>query len=285
MPCQDERENERTWADKSGVDKNLVNIKYDPKEFVLQCYCKADTEVEAYNLVKVLIDYMYSKGVFVLSLRDSVRNIRECYLCERSGTIVPDIKVRPINSLYVFKIGLKDVNPNAVKYKTSIVGNSVTIIYDKGQTANIYWGNGNRGLVSNSAEYTKDDYSEDGLVDIIIDIDTDAPHVEPLLAIFTADVVSGTKDLTVNFTDQSTGDISVWSWNFGDGHTSDEQSPTHTYTQAGIYTVTLQIFNSVAGADTETKTNYITVRNAGLVINNSGDFLLINSSGDKLIIN
>jgi len=280
-----ERENERVWPDKSGVDKNLINVKFNTKEFVIQCYCKAVTEGDAYNLVNTLVEYMFAQGIFVLSLRDADRGIRECYLCERSNTIIGDIHIRPVNSLYGFKLGLKDVNPNAVKYKTEIIGNEVIILYQKGQTASIFWGDGDQALVSNSGNYTKSDYTDDGLVDIIIDIDKDADTVIPLVADFSADVVSGIKELEVNFTDISTGDIEIWSWNFGDGNTSDEQSPTHTYTEAGVYTVTLQIFNAAKGADTEEKNDYISVRNARMLVNDSGDFALVNDSGDFGLIN
>ncbi len=44
----------------------------------------------------------------------------------------------------------------------------------------------------------------------------------------------------VNFTDASSGATS-WLWNFGDGNTSIQQNPTHTYTQNGNYIVTLTI--------------------------------------------
>lgn len=280
-----ERQDEREWADKSGVDRNLANIKYDAKEFMLKCYCKADNEGAAYVLAKALVDYMYSKGVFVLSFRDTVRNIRECFLCQRSGTLVPTIHIREQNSLYVFKIGLKDINPNAVKYKTTISGNSVTVLYEKGQTADIYWGNGDRDIVSNSGNYTKDDYATDGLVDVIIDVDTDAETVSPLQAEFSVNHTSGAKILDVQFTDESLGTVEIWSWDFGDGNTSSEQNPLHSYQESGTYTVTLQIFNSAQGADTETKVNYITVVNSALLINDSGDYLIINDSNDKLLIN
>ncbi len=55
-----------------------------------------------------------------------------------------------------------------------------------------------------------------------------------------------TNCLTVNFTDLSTtnpGNITSWAWNFGDGNTSTQQNPTHTYTSPGTYNVTLTINN------------------------------------------
>ena len=51
--------------------------------------------------------------------------------------------------------------------------------------------------------------------------------------------------LTIDFQDGSIpqNDIQTWQWDFGDGNTSDLQSPSHTYTTEGIYTVVL-IINS-----------------------------------------
>jgi PKD repeat protein len=50
----------------------------------------------------------------------------------------------------------------------------------------------------------------------------------------------------------------TYSWNFGDGMTSTDQNPTHTYTQAGMYTVTLTVTNAY-GSDTAVKQNYILI--------------------------
>jgi len=75
---------------------------------------------------------------------------------------------------------------------------------------------------------------------------------------FTADPISGPIPLGVDFTDQSTGDITSWQWDFGDGSTSTEQDPSHTYTDSGIYTVSLTA-TGPGGSDTETKTDFITV--------------------------
>ncbi len=49
--------------------------------------------------------------------------------------------------------------------------------------------------------------------------------------------------LTYQFIDFSLGTASAWFWDFGDGNTSSEQNPVHTYAEEGTYQVTLTIFN------------------------------------------
>ncbi len=51
----------------------------------------------------------------------------------------------------------------------------------------------------------------------------------------------GNEPNTVNFFDESTGDPSSWEWEFGDGITSSEQNPIHTYSTPGEYIVSLSI--------------------------------------------
>lgn len=80
----------------------------------------------------------------------------------------------------------------------------------------------------------------------------------PLKAEFTADKRSGTKPLTVNFTDQSTGDVTSWSWNFGDGGTSTARNPSHTYGSAGDFNVSLTV-TGPGGSNKKTIQNCIHV--------------------------
>jgi len=74
---------------------------------------------------------------------------------------------------------------------------------------------------------------------------------------FSGSPTSGCAPLPVNFTDNSTGDPTSWSWTFGDGGTSTEQNPSYTYENPGIYTVSLTVSNA-CGSDDDTKDNYIT---------------------------
>lgn len=71
------------------------------------------------------------------------------------------------------------------------------------------------------------------------------------VAAFTADTSQGIIPLTVNFTNNSTGGVS-YSWNFGDGSTSTSSDPTHVFTVAGTYTVTLIVTGSNGCTDTLT---------------------------------
>jgi len=57
--------------------------------------------------------------------------------------------------------------------------------------------------------------------------------------------------LKVVFVDGSTGGPTGWNWDFGDGTTSTQQNPTHTYANAGSYTVVLTATNA-AGASQAT---------------------------------
>ncbi len=107
-----------------------------------------------------------------------------------------------------------------------------------------------------------DRYSGFGLVDINGAVG--GGGCTPLVtANFSGTPLSGTAPLTVNFTDQSTGSPTSWSWNFGDGGTSTAQNPSHAYTAAGTYNVTLTATNA-CGSDAEVKNAYVTVTTGGV---------------------
>jgi hypothetical protein len=82
---------------------------------------------------------------------------------------------------------------------------------------------------------------------------------EILDAEFTADEPVGYEiPHTVHFTDQTSMNPTEWYWDFGDGTSSEEQNPTHEYTNPGIFTVSLTASNGIE-TNTETKKDYISV--------------------------
>lgn len=85
-------------------------------------------------------------------------------------------------------------------------------------------------------------------------LEAEAPTAE-----FTADVTEGDPPLTVQFTDASTpgtGTEIEYLWDFGDGETSDEQSPSHEFVEGRSYTVSLTV-TTEHGKDRETKPDFI----------------------------
>lgn len=88
---------------------------------------------------------------------------------------------------------------------------------------------------------------------------TDAPLAPR--ADFREDKSRGAAPLTVQFTDVSdpgTGTITQWRWNFGDSGASSLQSPSHAYTAAGTYDVSLEVTSSL-GTSTRLKNDLIVV--------------------------
>ncbi len=83
----------------------------------------------------------------------------------------------------------------------------------------------------------------------------------------------------VNFTSQSTsvdGNITGWAWDFGDGNTSTEQNPTHTYAAFGNYNVKLKVTTQFSCESIITK--QITINPLPLVDFEIPDFCLADAS-------
>ncbi len=77
-----------------------------------------------------------------------------------------------------------------------------------------------------------------------------------LNAQFNASQLFGCPPLVVNFSDQSTGGATSWSWDFDNGNTSTQQNPTASFSQPNIYNVRLVVSN---GSTTDTQTLQIRV--------------------------
>ena len=74
-----------------------------------------------------------------------------------------------------------------------------------------------------------------------------------LLSAPAADFTFTTNNLEAIFTDLSENAPTEWAWDFGDGNTSTQQNPTHTYSTYDIYTVCLTASNAV-GSDSTCQT-------------------------------
>lgn len=80
---------------------------------------------------------------------------------------------------------------------------------------------------------------------------------------FTSDVTGFCAPLPVNFQNQSVTSTPITSylWNFGDGTTSNQANPSHTYTNVGSYNVTLSIQTAAGCSNTFSAPAYISLSN------------------------
>jgi len=82
---------------------------------------------------------------------------------------------------------------------------------------------------------------------------------KPSAAFTVSGTIRGCGSFTTTFNDKTWGqNITSRTWDFGDGATSTDIKPTHTYTAPGVYSVKLTATNSF-GTDIITKTNFISL--------------------------
>ncbi len=105
------------------------------------------------------------------------------------------------------------------------------------------------------------------VIDSMITIDGGSP------GIITSTANSGCKPLTTNFTDSSSSSLS-WLWDFGDGTTDTARYPQHTYSDSGVYDVSLIVTNTAGCTTTTTSNGYINVQDAP-----KAKFQLLTTSG------
>jgi len=118
------------------------------------------------------------------------------------------------------------------------------------------------------------DFNEDGVPDLVVGSRFDDSGGSNKGAVYLVYLNDGTRipprpdflaaptlgelPLLVDFTDLSTGDITSWHWDFGDGASADLASPSHTYATAGTFTVSL-VTAGPSGSATKTAASLVTV--------------------------
>jgi PKD repeat protein len=119
-----------------------------------------------------------------------------------------------------------------------------------------YWYFGDGQHTTTSGASVTHSYASAGTYTASVTVTDSYPHqgtaqtavtvYTPLSIVASADNTSGEGSLAVRFTASAVGGVPPYSysWVFGDGGTSSEASPTHTYASAGIYTAKLTITDS-----------------------------------------
>ncbi|MGC3958310.1 MAG: PKD domain-containing protein [Verrucomicrobiota bacterium] len=95
--------------------------------------------------------------------------------------------------------------------------------------------------------------------DLTISFTVSNPPPAAVIAAFSGNPTTGLVPLTVNFTNLSSN-ATNFVWDFGDNTGSTNGTPSHTYTNAGVYSVSLTA-TGPGGTNTVTLVNYITATN------------------------
>lgn len=136
-----------------------------------------------------------------------------------------------------------------------------------------HW-NSNKSYVSNAVVSEHHNALKDAILNMQTKVGIDEfPEAESLNGIlksqevrflapkplFRAFPIKGPPALKVRFQNFSSGHVIRYLWDFGDGGTSLEKSPTHTYMNEGVYTVKLNVTTSTGAQGVATKVGYIEV--------------------------
>ncbi len=85
---------------------------------------------------------------------------------------------------------------------------------------------------------------------------------------YTAEFIGADEEMvTIAFTDISSSDEGIvsWQWGFGDGGGSTEPNPVHTFEEPGAYIVALEVTEDDGDSDVETKTALVTTETVVLI--------------------
>jgi len=135
-----------------------------------------------------------------------------------------------------------------------------------GSIVNWTWNFGD-GSISYEQDPTHQ-YADNGVYNVTLTVTDDDGATDGTFKHVTVSNVPPTADFdyhfkgkrTIVFIDSSTdsdGSIVNWTWNFGDGHISYEQNPTHEYPHGGSYTVVLTVTDNDGAIDSISKSIYV----------------------------
>ncbi len=200
--------------------------------------------------------YYTDRGYYITSVPDSLQGLLWLQMPNEQKSNISDtlcaVRLNGNGTVYIAYDSRAASLPNWIADQYTATGDQIGIS-DEAEYFDLYKkqvSSGDLVLGGNLAEGANGAESQ---YVVLLDI----PETLPPIADFTHLPKSGTAPLTVQFTDQSTGFVEDWAWDFGDGESSTEQNPEHTYATADSYYVTLTV-SSTDGSDSKTDTVYVT---------------------------
>lgn len=180
-----------------------------------------------------------SENAIALRVTDAEGNVDTA-----SGTV--KVENRPLQAAIVAK-------PESGPVPLTVQFDASSSIYNKGKIVSYEWDFGDNTPVQLAGAQKSHRYTKVGVYTVKMKIYTDDnktdtitktiyARVQSIQACFKPSRTEGTAPTTVTFDSTcGSGQISQWTWDFGDGFTSTARTPTHTFEKAGTFTVHLQV--------------------------------------------
>ena len=215
-----------------------------------------------------------NEGVYTVSLTvtgpgGTDTEIKTDYITVANPETTADFSATPLSGLKPLLVIFTDLSINATTWAWNFGDGGTSTLQNP---VHIYQ---NSGVYTVSLTVSGSGGSDTKIRTNYITVNEPAP-----IAAFSGTPLTGEQPLNVQFTNASTGVINTYSWTFGDGGQSTLQNPLHTYTSAGVYTVSLTV-NGPGGSDTETKSNYISVTTIAPPV---ADFVGVPTSGSAPLV-
>ncbi len=223
------------------VSNHQVNIYADEEHFLTSLYT---------NENGIFSDSLNVQGIQISSLKFETLNCKDTY----QDTVVHSLNQPVYVEFYI----CVDSSQEACQANFEAFPDSTNQLkyeffnYSSGDFENVLWEFGD-GTTSteNNPEHT---YDSAGTYQVCLSISSEEDchdqscHTITIMntgcqAYFEA-VLSPADSMTFSFTDMSTGAYENTFWTFGDGNSSDEENPVHTYAYPGHYNVCLNIYSN-----------------------------------------
>lgn len=239
-----------------------MNIEADQKGLSQYDWTVLENGVETFTTSTAgdNFDYTVAKGASDVGVEIKLQttNFANCQSPE-AVTIYTVPQAQVINASFT-------VNPMSQTLPASIV--TINNTTNSGPWDYLWdFGDGTTSTNSNPTDHTYETYGTYTITltasfEECIETATQTVTISPIPPIvdFSYNPASGCAPLTVDFTNLSQyADENSYYWQFGDGNTSREINPRHTYFQPGIYSVSLSASNALQDTVQETKSMIIEV--------------------------
>lgn len=212
--------------------------------------------VSAYNYIPYIgkisvIDFLYDNDAEIFS----IIHPEEIYNCT-GHEVAPKIILRNKGIENLTQVSIQYTLDNGTPVNTLWTGNLANMAKDTVSLPPFI-------LTTGNFEFVASVLNPNNVPDDNTDNDSKSRNFQvadlPLSTDFTANTTEACNiPLSIAFSNQTINGLNYF-WDFGDGSSSTEINPTHSYTEFGYYTVTLIASSGICGIDTVTKTNYIKI--------------------------